>query len=170
MAFPGLRETPSQAIIEFLRESREALKPYGTYLGASVFGIAATRPDEVAQDIPEMAREVDYLSPLVYPSHWNDGEYDVPYPNLQPYLIVKRSLADFRAAVAGTGARLVPWLQDFSLGVTYGPAQVKAQIAAARADGIDEFLLWDAEATYDRTALAPTGPERTAAAAAGSSP
>ena len=78
MAFPGLRETPSQAIIEFLRESREALKPYGTYLGASVFGIAATRPDEVAQDIPEMAREVDYLSPLVYPSHWNDGEYDVP--------------------------------------------------------------------------------------------
>ena len=132
MAFPGLRETPSQAIIEFLRESREALKPYGTYLGASVFGIAATRPDEVAQDIPEMAREVDYLSPLVYPSHWNDGEYDVPYPNLQPYLIVKRSLADFRAAVAGTGARLVPWLQDFSLGVTYGPAQVKAQIAAAK--------------------------------------
>ncbi len=147
-----------------------ALKPYGTYLGASVFGIAATRPDEVAQDIPEMAREVDYLSPLVYPSHWNDGEYDVPDPNLQPYLIVKRSLADFRAAVAGTGARLVPWLQDFSLGVTYGPAQVKAQIAAAKADGIDEFLLWDAEATYDRTALAPTGPDRTAAAAAGSSP
>ena len=83
---------------------------------------------------------------------------------------MKRSLADFRAAVAGTGARLVPWLQDFSLGVTYGPAQVKAQIAAARADGIDEFLLWDAEATYDRTPSPRRGPERTAAAAAGSSP
>ena len=54
--------------------------------------------------------------------------------------------------------------------MTYGPAQVKAQIAAARADGIDEFLLWDAEVTYDRTGLAPTGPDRTAAAAAGSSP
>jgi hypothetical protein len=158
MVFPGIDGTPSQAIVEFLRETLVALKPYGTYLGASVFGISVTRPDEVAQDIPAMARNVDYLAPLLYPSHWNDGEYDVPDPNRQPYLIVKRSLADFRTAVAGTGARLVPWLQAFSLGVTYGPAQVRAQIDAARSDGIHEFLLWDAGVTYDAAGLRPDVP------------
>ena len=82
-------------------------------------------------------------------------------PNAQPFAIVRRSLADFRRAVRGTGARLVPWLQDFSLGVDYGPKEVRAQIDAAGADGIDEFLLWDPRVTYttralDTTAALPT--------------
>ena len=37
-------------------------------------------------------------------------------PVHQPYDIVRCSLGDFRRAVDGTGAVLVPWLQDFSLG------------------------------------------------------
>jgi hypothetical protein len=79
-------------------------------------------------------------------------------PNEQPYLIVQRSLLDFKRDVAGTGARLVPWLQDFSLGVTYGPKQVKEQIAAAHADGVNEFLLWNAGAVYDAGGLKPDAP------------
>jgi hypothetical protein len=158
MVFPGLKGSPSAAIVEFLRETKMALRPYHTYLGASVFGIAATRPDQVAQDIPAMARDLDYVSPMVYPSEWNDGEYDVADPNEQPYLIVKRSLEDFKRDVAGSGARLVPWLQDFSLGVSYGPKQVKQQIAAAHADGVNEFLLWNAGAVYDAGGLAPDAP------------
>ena len=78
-----------------------------------------------------MARQVDYIAPMVYPSHWGRGEYDVPDPNAQPYEIVRRSLAAFRRDVHGTGARIVPWLQDFSLGIAYGPAEVRAQIEAS---------------------------------------
>src|SRR5262249_4056214 len=113
MVFPGLRGNPTQAVVKFLKESRKAPAPYHTVIGASVFGIAATRPDEVAQNVPAMARELDYIAPLIYPAQWNNGEYDVPDPNAQPYLIVHRSLQDFKRDVAGTGARLVPWLQDF---------------------------------------------------------
>jgi len=153
MRFPGLHMTPSAAVVGFLRQSRLALRPYHTFLGASVFGIAATRPAQVAQDVPEMARQVDYIAPLVYPSHWGAGEYNVPNPNAQPFDIVRRSLFDFARDVTGTPSRLVPWLQDFSLGVAYGPAQVRAQIDAARRDGIDEFLLWDPGVVYTRTAL-----------------
>jgi peptidoglycan/xylan/chitin deacetylase (PgdA/CDA1 family) len=148
MTFPGLRGTPERSVASFLGEARKALKPYGTFLGASVFGVAATRPTEVAQDIPAIGRNVDYVAPMVYPSHWGSGEYDVAYPNAEPYQIVQRSLQDFTKQVKGTGARVVPWLQDFSLGVTYGPQQVAAQIKAARDDGIDEWLLWDPLVTY----------------------
>jgi peptidoglycan/xylan/chitin deacetylase (PgdA/CDA1 family) len=156
MVFPGIRGTPEKAVADFLAETREALRPYGTFLGASVFGIAATRPKEVAQDIPAMARQVDYISPMVYPSHWAPYEYDVPDPNSQPYDIVRRSLVDFEKAVKGTGARVVPWLQDFSLGVTYGTAEVNAQIRATRDAGIDEFLLWDPAVTYTGDAIPTT--------------
>ena len=155
MRFPGLKGTPEDGIVEFLRESRAALRPYGTYLGASVFGVAATRPLEVAQPVRRMARSVDYVSPMVYPSHWGPGEYRVANPNSQPYDIVLRSLRDFARDVRGTGARVVPWLQDFTLGVTYGPTEVRAQIDAARRDGIDEFLLWDPAVTYTSDALTP---------------
>ena len=76
-------------------------------------------------------------------------------PDAEPYLIVKRSLADFQRQVRGTGARVVPWLQDFSLGVHYGPAEVRAQIKAARDLGIPEFIMWDAGVTYTSAAYTP---------------
>jgi peptidoglycan/xylan/chitin deacetylase (PgdA/CDA1 family) len=158
MLFPGLHGSPSRAIVGFVRETRLALRPYGTYLGVSVFGVAATRPDEVAQDIPHIAREADYISPMVYPSHWGRGEYNVPDPNAQPYKIVARSLRDFDRDARNTGARIVPWLQDFTLGVAYGPAEVRAQIDAASRDGIHEFLLWDPTVTYTSDALTPNAP------------
>ncbi|MEK6276239.1 MAG: putative glycoside hydrolase [Actinomycetota bacterium] len=153
MVFPGLRGTPERSIVEFIHETRLALEPYGTYLGLSVFGIAATRPLEVAQDIPAMARESDYIAPMVYPSHWGPGEYNVADPNSQPYEIVLRSLQDFSKQTRGTGARVVPWLQDFTLGISYGEAEVRGQIQAARRNGINEFLLWDPTVTYTSEAL-----------------
>ena len=121
MAFPGLKGAAERSIASFAGETRKALRPYKTFLGASVFGIAATHPEDVAQDIPMMARDLDYVSPMVYPSHWGPGEYDVADPNSQPYDIVNRSLADFERLVKGTGSRVVPWLQDFSLGVDLRP-------------------------------------------------
>lgn len=156
MAFPGLTGPPAAAVAGFVRETRARVRPLGAFLGAAVFGVSATRPDEVAQDIPAMARYLDYVSPMVYPSHWAPGEYGVADPNGSPYAIVNRSLKDFQAKVAGTDAQVVPWLQDFSLGRTYGPAQVRAQIQAAADDGIDSFVLWNAASSYTSAALART--------------
>ena len=55
--------------------------------------------------------------------------------------------------VRGTGARVVNWIQDFSLGRDYGPREVRAQIDASRDAGVDEFILWDAAVTYTAGAL-----------------
>ncbi|MEJ7569595.1 MAG: putative glycoside hydrolase [Gaiellaceae bacterium] len=156
MVFPGIDGTPEQAIVRFLAESRAALADTETLIGASVFGVAATRPEEVAQDIPAMARHLDYVAPMLYPSHWGPGEYDVADPNGQPYEITLASSKDFVKQVRGSGARIVNWLQDFSYGRTYGPAEVRAQIKASRDAGVDEFILWDAAVTYTADALEPT--------------
>jgi hypothetical protein len=153
MRFPGIRGTPQDGVVRFVARTSRALAGTGTELGASVFGVAASRPDEVAQNVQRMAPYLDYVAPLVYPSHWGAGEYGVPDPNREPGLIVRRSLKDFRTETAGTGARVVPWLQDFDLGVHYGPAQVQAQIDAARSLGIDEWILWNANVTYTTRGL-----------------
>lgn len=155
LRFPGLGDkTPEKSIAEFVAETRNRIQPEGKYLGVSVFGIAATRPTEIAQDIPAIAQHADYIAPMVYPSHWAAGEYGVASPNSSPYEIVNRSLADFTKQVKGTGATVVPWLQDFSLGVHYGPTEVADQIRAAAGDGMNSFLLWNAGASYQGAALA----------------
>ena len=149
MRIPGLRGTPEQAIADFLADSRAATREHGAYLGASVFGIAAHHPTAVAQDIPAIARHVDYVAPMVYPSHWGPGEYGVAHPEAQPYDITARSVAAFAEQVRGTNAQVIPWLQAFSLKHDYGPAEVAAQITAAADAGVRSFLLWDPACRYD---------------------
>jgi hypothetical protein len=92
---------------------------------------------------------------MLYPSHWHSGEYGVANPNAQPYDIVYRSLADFRKQTERTGTKVIPWLQDFSLGVNYGDAEVKAQIDAAADAGDDSFFLWNAAVRYHSGAVVP---------------
>lgn len=154
MRFPGIGSaTPEQSITSFVAETQTALQPHDKYLGVSVFGIAATRPKEIAQDIGALAKVSDYIAPMVYPSHWGPGEYGVANPDTAPYAIVHRSLADFARKAQGTQSEIVPWLQDFSMGSTYGPAQVADQIKAAAANKMNSFILWNAGARYQGTAL-----------------
>ena len=155
MQIPGLTGRPHDAVVGFLARSHGLLRARGVFQGASVFGIAASRPDPVAQDVPLIARHADYVSPMVYPALWVKGEYRVPDPNRMPYEIVHVSLADFQAQMGDTGKPLMPWLQDFSLGHAYGRAEVHAQIAAAASLGIDSFHLWDPRVTYTAEALEP---------------
>ena len=150
---PGLVDSSSTAVVNFLSTTHAALRARCVYQGASVFGIAADRPDAVGQDIPRIARHVEYIAPMLYPSHWVNGEYGVANPNKQPYDIIKATLADFQAKIAGTGVALVPWLQDFSYGHPYGPAEVRAQLDAAAGLGVQDWLLWNAGATYTVGAL-----------------
>jgi hypothetical protein len=156
MQFPGLTMPPEVAVARFVADTRAQLQGTDALLGVSVFGISASRPEPTAQDIGLLAPNVDYVSPMVYPSHWGSGEYGVPDPVRQPAEIVTASLSDFERLVAGSGAAVVPWLQDFDSGsVIYGPAEVRAQIDAARATGSDGFLLWNPNSLYTADALDP---------------
>lgn len=144
--------TASEAVASFVAEADDVITRYGAAHGASVYGIAATRPGQIAQNIPAMASHLDYVAPMVYYSHWGPGEYDVPDPNADPYAITRRSLEEFVSLVEDERARVVPWLQDFQLGGPHGEAQVRAQLRAAADAGIDEWIMWDPSVTYTRSA------------------
>ncbi|MCU1345855.1 MAG: hypothetical protein JWL70_2121 [Acidimicrobiia bacterium] len=145
MVFTGLQGSPGDSVTAFLAESHAMLRALKVYQGASVFGISATRPDQIAQPIPQFARNVDYLSPMVYPSLWNKGEYGIKDPKAAPHDIVRASLADFQKAMAGTNRPLMPWYQNFS---GYGSGEVGAQVQAGKDLGIESWLLWSPTVTY----------------------
>lgn len=156
MTFTGMNVAPEVSVATFVAETNKVLEPLEVELGVSVFGISASRPFPTAQDVGLLAPVVDYVAPMVYPSHWGAGEYGVADPNNQPYDIVRASLADFERQMTGSGAAMVPWLQDFdSGGRTYGDAEVRAQIQATYDAGGDGFLLWNATSQYSYEALDP---------------
>jgi hypothetical protein len=153
LVIPGLdpdasNRTMEQAIVDFTAQASERLAPYRVQHGASVYGIAATRATQIAQDIPGMSEHLDYVAPMLYPSHWGPGEYDVADPNRQPYDIIFRSLEDFQTAVEGTDTRIVPWLEDTAYRAYDRPKHVREQIRAALDRDIDEWLMWDPVVGY----------------------
>ena len=70
MVVPGLTGLSSEEIGAFLREGHAMLRPYGVFQGAAVFGISASRPQTIAQDISLISQHVDYVAPMLYPDLW----------------------------------------------------------------------------------------------------
>lgn len=150
-------KSKEETISGFLAYLRDGLKPLGMVLSADVFGLTASPQGGmgIGQDITSMAQNLDYICPMVYPSHYNTGEYNIGNPEANPHDIVYKSLVDFQARLEGTACKLRPWLQDFSLRLTYGTAEVQAQMKACYELGINEWLLWDPNCTFTESALQP---------------
>lgn len=156
MVVPGVSGSSADEIVGFLAEAHTELRRRGAYQGVTAVGIAADRGELVSQDVPRMARHADYLMPIILPGYWSPGEYQVASPIRQPGDLVRGVLGRYKEVTKGTGVVLVPQLQDFSLrGVTYGEAEVRAQIDAARALDVHGFMLWDAAISYTAGALDP---------------
>ncbi len=156
IVYPGKTKTaPGWVITEFVHYATKRLKPLGVRVSTDLFGLAATRDLGIGQVPRRLAKYVDAIYPMVYPSHYGDGEYGLESPNAAPGTTVEWALSDFRKQMKKGKAELIPWLQDFSHGRTYGLAEVKAQIEAARLMGARGYLLWNPLGVYTPGALAP---------------
>jgi hypothetical protein len=156
--YPGRTATPRGWVIpQFVQYAAKRLKKLGVRVSADVFGLSASRDLGIGQIPRRISRYVDAIYPMVYPSHYNPGEYGIADPNAQPGETVFTSLAHFRRELRGRQAEIIPWLQDFSLGRTYGLAEVRAQIESARLQDTRGYLLWNPVGLYTEAALAPPG-------------
>ena len=152
--YPGKHAQPmAWTIPMFVRYASHRLRPLGVRVSVDVFGLSATRNLGIGQFPRRIAPFVDAIYPMVYPSHYAAGEYNIDDPNGRPGTTVAYSLRDFRRAVAGRKAVLIPWLQDFSLGRTYTLADVQDEIQSARLEHVKGFMLWNPSGVYTRAAL-----------------
>ena len=156
IVYPGKRvEAKADTITNFLKYAVKRLRPLGVRVSADVFGLSATQELGIGQSPRKIARVVDAIYPMVYPSHYGPGEFQLDDPNAVPGQTVAFSLADFARQMRGKRAKLIPWLQDFSLGREYSLADVQDQVAAARRMKARGFLLWNAGGLYRSEALTP---------------
>ena len=151
IVYPGKTSTPPGWVIaQFAQYASKRLKPLGVKVSADVFGLSATRDLGIGQIPKRIGRYLDAIYPMVYPSHFGPGEYNLDDPNGNPGGTVAYALRDFNRQLAGLkGVRIVPWLQDFSwAGRTYGLAELQDQIDSARRAKAGGYLLWNAAGIY----------------------
>jgi hypothetical protein len=154
--FPGARgRDPGWTIARFVHYAARRLRAEGVRVSVDVFGLSAARDLGIAQSPRRLAKFVDGVYPMVYPSHYNQGEYGLASPVSLPGATVARSLADFKKRMRGSNAKLIPWLEDFSFSGTVSPEHVRAQISAARRQDTRGYLLWNPLGEYTDGALAP---------------
>jgi hypothetical protein len=166
--FPGAgdRRKP-EVLAEFLRTARTRLDKYGVRTTADIFGMvtSVSGPLEVGQQWEQLAPRTDALLPMVYPSHYPPGSFNVAHPNADPYKVVYSavSAAHKRDAALGlTGERVRPWLQAFTLGSPhYGPAELSAEKRAVYDAGYQGWVLWNPGSQYDAVASALAKKPRT---------
>lgn len=142
-----------QIITAFTKYACNRLKPLGVFVSASVYG-GCIRSEvdsaRIGQDYVEMSRYLDYICPMVYPSHYADGWAGIAKPNNSPYELVKSELAASVKKLSTlsyqqeTYAECRPWLQAFY----YTKDQVRKQVTATYENGYTSWFLWNAGANY----------------------
>lgn len=143
------------AVPAFLRYAARRLEPLGVRVSTTVFGLAASQDLGVGQRPRRMARHVDAIYPMTYPSLFGPGALGLDDPATAPGATVAEALADLRRAVAGVDVLIIPWVQDFTFTQPYRLPEVRAQERAARHAGAKGFMLWNAEGVYTEGALRP---------------
>ena len=177
MTFPGqpAGSMHEDQIAAFLKYAHDKIHAAGGWVSADVFGLTSMvlNDEGIGQKFVKVVENVDYLCPMVYPSHYAHGEYRIKNPNAEPYKIIHLSVGDAqkRLATVKTNCKLRPWIQDFTLGSPrYGPAQVKAQIKALEDLGIHEYCLWNARNRFTEAAFGKDTTPRPATAVMGAAP
>lgn len=154
-------------ITEFIEYAYGKLSARNITVSADVFGtIIGSNVDAqaVGQVYSDMANHLDYICPMIYPSHYGDGNFGIDHPDTEPYKTIRAALKLSKSDLektrgeAGNQAVVRPWLQDFTASyldhhISYGKKEVREQIQAVYDAGYDEWILWSASNRYTWDAL-----------------
>ncbi|QCX32779.1 hypothetical protein FDN13_03130 [Caloramator sp. E03] len=150
------------AIQNYLKLAYKELSPLKVYIGADIYGLVGSVPDDMAlgQYFEAISNVVDYVCPMMYPSHYANGTYKLQIPDAKPFETIFNSAKDSVARNKNikTPAIIRPWIQDFTATwvkghIHYGVNEVSNEIKALELNGIDEFMLWNAGNKYTEEAV-----------------
>lgn len=99
--------------------------------------------DPIGQSLEGISPLVNFISPMLYPSHYNEQRYKD-----NPYTVVSEALTTGEERVS-TPFR--PFLQAFDRDIPAGMTMedyIRAQIRAAKDNGADGYLFWNPACDY----------------------
>jgi len=116
----------------------------------------------------------DYISPMIYQSHYLPGNFGFAHPAEHPYKVILGTIEKGKEQIRekvildiGTSTpalvnpifdkelkKLRPWLQDFNIGAIYESEMIRKEKQAVYDAGLTSgWLLWDPRNIYTESAL-----------------
>jgi hypothetical protein len=146
------RMSREQTIARFLERAHAELSKRNTRLSIDIFGVVAWGKevdiDATGQRIQLLAPHCDVISPMLYPSHFNDEFDGYANPGDNPYYFIFNGCKKVGALAGRTAIR--PWLQAFRWRVSnYGPGYIREQVKASDDSGANGYLFWNAGNSYE---------------------
>jgi hypothetical protein len=148
------REVPRhETITAFVAKAKEALAAYDVLLSIDVFGVVAWELQEdvliTGQNINDLAKYCDVISPMIYPSHFYGTFRGIRNPSDKPFLMVSKTCERFAACLGDAPVTLRPWIQAFPYRATHFNAEyVMEQLRALDRSKTRGWLLWSAGNVY----------------------
>ena len=137
-------ENRTKNINSFLRNATDLLHDNGCLVSADIFGyvLNAKNDNGIGQYLETIVNTVDFISPMVYPSHYSKGSFGYNYPNNFPYEVVTAALnVGLSRGVQEKSLR--PFLQGF----WHSSEDVRLNIKAAEDKGLD-WIIWNNSSSY----------------------
>lgn len=152
-------ETRADNIEKFFKYlSTEVKKDKNIPMSADLFGLTTEATDDmgIGQVWEKAYPYFDYLSPMVYPSHYPAGHMGYVNPSAHPYEVINKALGSGIAKIdkiSGDKNKIRPWLQDFDLGSVYTKEMIQSEMKAVYDNGLNSWMLWDPANKYTPSAL-----------------
>lgn len=142
-----------KVISGFLKRAHDKLSPLNVRLSIDIFGVVAwgKRVDinKTGQKIEFLSKYCDYISPMLYPSHFNRDFDGYANPADHPYYFINEGCRKVIRKLTVKTVVIRPWLQAFHWKVSsYGPQYIIQQMKAADDSGAGGYLFWNASNDY----------------------
>ena len=144
-----------EVMADFYHYLNTELSDEPAWISVDLFGFVMERHDgmSIGQRLEDSVHEVDYISPMMYPSHYPPGHLGLQNPAAYPGVVIDNGMKKGVPYFENTRAEVRPWIQAFNLGAVYDASKIRAQI-----DNIEKYpnagwLLWNASNRYGSAGL-----------------
>jgi len=147
-----------EVLTEFFQFLASKKAKIGLPISVDLFGVTydwynnIERDLAIGQRVIDAVKYFDYLSPMIYPSHYASGYAGYKNPAKFPYQVVNKALrGGHRMIQKYTDEKITksrPWLQAFNIGAVYDYNKIRAEIQAVDDNNASGWLLWNARNVY----------------------
>ena len=142
-----------KAIGSFLKSAQNRLRKYGVFISVDTYGNICWSKDDtgIGQTVESLAKYADYLAPMLYPSGFARGSFNVKHPSEHPYIVIYRSIKNIKGRI--DTKRIRPWLQHFR-DYTYKKRhyrkfEITQQIKASNDINTSGWMMWSPSSKYN---------------------
>ena len=140
---------------DFFKFISTGLAGYPAWISIDMFGFVMERHDgmSIGQRLEDSVDYVDYMCPMMYPSHYPSGHLGLANPAEFPGIVIKNGMKKGSPYFVDKRAEARPWIQAFNIGAVYDASKIRAQIDMVEKYTDGGWLLWNASNRYTSAGL-----------------